>query len=170
MTPKPIPRATNRFRKKVETLKFFRVTHASLKTANSSSARGHMGGGDREYPESRPQTPAMGYGPIYKKKIIQNLGPNPHRATAICKVVLTPPLPTPHHHPPTPITPKRGTQVHSKSKNPLVHHFLSKNHHFTSSRTSNTTAWGMPNNQPPLYHYTTTPKYATRFAPSSNEL
>ena len=42
-----------------------------------------MGGGDWWYPELGPGTPPMGYGSIYKKKILQDTGPNTHTAATI---------------------------------------------------------------------------------------
>ena len=67
----------------------------SVKTAESSLARGHMWGADWRYVELRPKTPPWVRGSIYKNKALQDPGPNTHTAATICKEVLTPPTPTP---------------------------------------------------------------------------
>ena len=50
-----------------------------------------MGGADWGYLELGPETPPSVRGSIYKKKIVQDPGPNPHTAATIRKEVLTPP-------------------------------------------------------------------------------
>ena len=78
----------------------------SVKTAKSSLARGHMGGGGPTGGtwswDLRP--PPWVRGSIYKKKVLHNPGPNTHTAATIRKEVLTP-LPAP------PPPKKGGTQV-----------------------------------------------------------
>ena len=68
-----------------------------MKTAKSSLARGHMGGGGGNwgYLELGPGTLPWVMGSIYKKKVRQEPGPNTHTATTIRKEVLTPPPPPP---------------------------------------------------------------------------
>ena len=61
-----------------------------------------MAGANWGYLELGPGTPPWVRGSIYKKKVIQDPGPNTHTAATIRKEVLTPP------HPPQQ---KRGTQV-----------------------------------------------------------
>ena len=56
-------------------------------------------GGDWGHLELGPGTPPQVRGSIYKKKVLQDPGPNPHTAAAIREEVLTPP------------PEKRGTQV-----------------------------------------------------------
>ena len=51
---------------------------SSVKTAESSLARGHMGGGDWGYLKLGPGTPPWVRGSIYKKKVLQDPGPNTH--------------------------------------------------------------------------------------------
>ena len=51
------------------------------KTAKSSPARAHSGG-DRGYPEFGPGTPPWVRGSIYKKKVVQDRGPNTHPNTS----------------------------------------------------------------------------------------
>ena len=63
----------------------------NVKTAKSSLARGHMGGGDWGYLELGPETPPWVRGSIYKKKGLQDQGPITHTSAAIRKEVLTPP-------------------------------------------------------------------------------
>ena len=63
---------------------------------------------------------------MYKKKVAPDLGPIPHTAATIRKVVLTPPPDTPPPHPP----PQKGVPGYggvkgSKTKNSLGDHFLS---------------------------------------------
>ena len=77
---------------------------SSVKTAQSSLARGHIGGGGgvtRGTGSRDPGPPPWVRGSIYKKKVLQDPGPNTHTAATIHKEVLTPP------HPP----PKKGTPV-----------------------------------------------------------
>ena len=96
----------------------------SVKTVNSSLARGHMGGPTGNL-ELGPGTRHGLGGSIYKKKVLQDPGPNTHTAATIRKEVLTPPTPPP------PPPPKRGTQVQgggvrgSKSKTSLGDPFWS---------------------------------------------
>ena len=59
-----------------------------------------MGGDNWGYPELGPGTPSWVRGSIYKKKVLQDPGPNTHTAATICKEVLTPT--------PTPPPPKKG--------------------------------------------------------------
>ena len=102
---------------------------SSVKTVKSSLARGHMGGGGATGGTWSwdPRPPPWVRGSIYKKKVLQDPGPNTHTAATICKEVLTPPTP-PN---PTPTLQKRGTQVRgggvrgSKSKKSLGDHFWS---------------------------------------------
>ena len=67
---------------------------SSVKTAKSSLARGHMGGGwgggggDYGYLELGPKTPPWVRGSIYKKKVLRDPGPNTHIAATISKEVL----------------------------------------------------------------------------------
>ena len=70
----------------------------SVKTAKSSLARGHMGGGggDWGYLELGPGTPPWVRVSIYKQKVLQDPGPNTHTAATIRKA------------PPQPPTPKKG--------------------------------------------------------------
>ena len=77
----------------------------SVKTAKSSLARGHMGGGGgtRGTWSWDPGPQPWVRGSTYKKKVLQDPGPNTHTAATIRKEVLTPPPPPP--------TPKSGTQV-----------------------------------------------------------
>ena len=65
-----------------------------MKTAKSSLAMGHMGGGPTGGTQSWDLGPlpwVMGF--IYKKKILQDPGANTHTAATIRKEVLTPPQP-----------------------------------------------------------------------------
>ena len=57
----------------------------------------YWGGGGATWKTRRwdPGTPPWARGSIYKKKVLQDPGPNTHRATTIGKVVLTPPQPPP---------------------------------------------------------------------------
>ena len=77
--------------------KNFHVPLNSLPSVKTSLARGHMGGGGGNwgYLELGPETPAMVRRSIYKKKVLQDPGPNTHTAATICKEVLTLPTPTP---------------------------------------------------------------------------
>ena len=61
-----------------------------------------MGGADWEYLELGPGTPTSVRGSIYKKKVLQDPGPNTHTVATMRKEVLTPPLPPP------PPPPKKG--------------------------------------------------------------
>ena len=66
----------------------------NVKKAKSSLARGHMGGGGTGGTWSwDPRPPPWVRGSIYKKKVLQDPGPNPHTAATIRKEVLTPPAP-----------------------------------------------------------------------------
>ena len=67
---------------------------SSVKTAKSSLPRGHMGGANWGYLELGSGTPWV-RGSIYKKKVLQDPGPNTHTAATIRKEVLTPPSPPP---------------------------------------------------------------------------
>ena len=53
------------------------------------------GGGDWGYLELGPGTAPWVRGSIYKKKVLQDPGPNTHTAATIPKVLLTPPTPAP---------------------------------------------------------------------------
>ena len=64
---------------------------------------GGGGRGDWGYLKLGPETPAWVRGSIYKKKVLQDPGPNTHTAATICKEVLTP-----HHHPHHHHHPKKG--------------------------------------------------------------
>ena len=70
---------------------------AGLKTAKSSPARAHWGGGGGGATRG---TRNWVRGPIYKKKVVQDPGPNPHTVAAVRKEFLTHPQPR-----------KRGTRV-----------------------------------------------------------
>ena len=61
---------------------------------------------------------------MYKKKVAPDLGPIPHTAATIRKVVLTPP-PDTHPHTPKKGVPGYGGLKESKTKNSLGNHFLS---------------------------------------------
>ena len=100
-----------------------------LTTSATSLARGHMGGGGATWGTRSwdPGTPPWARGSIYKKKVLQDPGPNTHRATTIRKEVLTPPTPHPQ---------KRGTQVRGGTgvkieKKIIGDHFWSQNDAFT---------------------------------------
>ena len=101
---------------------------SSVKTAKSSLARAHRGGLTGGTCSLDPGPPPWVRGSIYKKKVLQDLGPNPHTAAAIRKEVLTPPPPTP---------PPKGTPGYGgggegvKIENSLGDHFLSQNYDFT---------------------------------------
>ena len=96
---------------------------SSVKTAKSSLPRGHMGegGGDWGTWSWDPGPPPWVRGSIYKKKVLQDRGPNTHTAATIRKEVLTPPLsPTKKGYP------SAGGGVRgSKSKKSLGDHFWS---------------------------------------------
>ena len=78
---------------------------------------GWGGGGDWGNLELGPGTPPWVRGSIYKKKILQDPGPNTHTAATIRKEVLTPPPKG---------VPRYGGGVRgSKSKKSLVDHFWS---------------------------------------------
>ena len=92
-------------------------SQSSVKTAKSSLARGHMGGGgDWGYLELGPGTPPWVRGSIYKKKVLQEPGPNTHTAATIGKEVLTPPPKG---------VPRYGGGTGVKIKKKLVDHFWS---------------------------------------------
>ena len=114
------PRGDGQVSEKIEFSENCQVTLNSLtsvKTAKSSLARGHVGGGGGGATGGTrswdPGPPPWVRGSIYKKKVLQDLGLNPHTAAAIRKEVLKPPPPTPDPHPPPPAPPpqKRGTRV-----------------------------------------------------------
>ena len=65
---------------------------SSVKTAKSSLARGHIGGGVTGCNWSWDRGPPQWVrGSIYKKKVLQDPGPNTHTAATIHKEVLPPP-------------------------------------------------------------------------------
>ena len=105
----------------------------SVKTAESSPARAHRGANQGTW-SLDPEPPPWVRGCMYKKKVVQDPGPNPHTAAAIRKEVLTR-LPPPHTHPTPPHPHKRGPGYGggggSKTKNSLGDHFLSQNEDFT---------------------------------------
>ena len=103
MTTQTQSRAAEGLRKKSIFRKIFQLTHASLKTAESSLARAIWRGGGRGYPDFGPRTPAMGSG--VHIQILQDPDPNPHTAATIRKE--HPSTPTPRLLP----SQKRGTLV-----------------------------------------------------------
>ena len=120
-----------------------------LKMVESSLARARGGGGATGGTRSSDLGPLLWVrGSVYKKKVIQDSGPVPHIAAAICKEVLTPPN-----------SPKWGTEVWgvggSKSENSSGDHFLSKNDDFKGGWTSDTTTWGMLRERTHKGEYTT---------------
>ena len=72
-----------------------------LTTSATSLARGHMGGGGATWDTRSwdPGTPPWARGSIYKKKVLQDPGPNTHRATT---------NPQRSFDPPPPPTPQKG--------------------------------------------------------------
>ena len=91
---------------------------SSVKTAKSSLARGHIGGGDWGYLELGPGTPPWVRGSIYKKKVLQDPGPKTHTAATIHKEVSPPPTP------PQKRVPRCGGVRGSKSKKIIGGSFL----------------------------------------------
>ena len=82
----------------------FQVPKPSTQHENGQvlTGNGPYGGADWGYTELGPGTPPSVRGSIYKKKILQDPGPNTHTAATIRQEVLTPPLGAP-----TPTTQKR---------------------------------------------------------------
>ena len=74
--------------------------------------------------EFTPKTLPWVWGSIYKKKVVQDPGPNPHTAAAIRKEMLPPPPPQKEGYL------GRGVRG-SKSENSSGDHFLSQNDDFT---------------------------------------
>ena len=109
-------------------------SRTGVKTAWSSLARGHMaeGGGGRLGGTQSwdPGPPPWVRGPMYKKKVLQYRGLNPHTAAATREEVLPPPPPqnTPPR-PPKKQYPSTGAEGlgGSKSKNSFGDHFTSQN-------------------------------------------
>ena len=97
---------------------------SNVKTAKSSLARGHMGGGGATGGTWSwdPGPPPWVRGSMYKKKVLHEPGPNTHTAATIRKEVLTPPHPQPQKGVPRSLGGIRG----SKSKKSLGDHFCPK--------------------------------------------
>ena len=73
-------------------------SQSNVKMAKSSLARGHMGGGGGATGGTwswDPRPPPWDRGSIYKKKVLQDPGPNTNTTATIRKEVLTPPAPPP---------------------------------------------------------------------------
>ena len=90
----------------------------SVKSAKSSLAKGHWGGGGGA-PGTwswDPGPPPWAMGSIYKKNVLEDPRSNTHTAAAIRKEVLTPPQPPPTH-------PKKGVHGHGGygGQNPKNH-------------------------------------------------